>query len=89
MHEKSETKMVEDTSGTDKIEQMCLQALCMQACPGGCIIDTSVDQCPEKDQEVPQSQNKSNITSTPSPAAIQDSDLPEIVSEKKKIILQF
>ncbi|ONK72400.1 uncharacterized protein A4U43_C04F19030 [Asparagus officinalis] len=79
-HEKSETKTVEDINGTSKIEQMCLQALSMRACPGGCIIDLSVDYNPEnEDQEVPQSQAKNNTTPTPSTSAILDSDLPEIV----------
>lgn len=80
MHEKTEMK-VEDVNGTSKNEQMCLQALCMQACPGGFVVDISIDPCPQNEhQEVLLSQNKTNKTPSPTTAMLLDSDLPEIVS---------
>ena len=82
MHEKVPLLMAEDLSGTPKLEQMCLQALSMCAFNGGPLIEISVtNDIQDDDQEACLSNSKGNAT-TPLPAgmAISDSDLPKIVS---------
>lgn len=80
MHEKAGLMMAEELNGTPKLEQLCLQALCMRACPGGSVIDISINDNPSnEDQDICQSQNRNSTTPTATAAGILDSDLPEFV----------
>ncbi|XP_072970951.1 chromatin assembly factor 1 subunit FSM [Typha angustifolia] len=79
-HEKSELMMAQDLVGMVKLEQLCLQALCMRAYPGGSIIDMTTKENPSReDQGICQSNSKNTNTPTTSSSAIPDSDLPEFV----------
>ncbi|WOL04450.1 chromatin assembly factor 1 subunit FAS1-like [Canna indica] len=78
-HEKAELLRAEDLTGTDKVEQICLQTLCMQAFLGGSIIDVYTNPsslC--EDQPVTQS-SKEITTQAGTAEVISESDLPECV----------
>ncbi|XP_074566494.1 chromatin assembly factor 1 subunit FSM [Curcuma longa] len=78
-HEKSEPRITEELSGTAKIEQIFLQALCLEPFSGGPIIDISTS--PSTLNEVQQVSESSQETSiqTGTSEAISESDLPEFV----------
>ncbi|KAH7685087.1 Chromatin assembly factor 1 subunit A protein [Dioscorea alata] len=81
MHEKTELLMTEDLAGTAKLEQICLQAICMRACPGSSVVEIPAnhDQL-NADHEISHSQKESFSSPITSMAAIQDGDLPKFVS---------
>lgn len=79
MHEKDELMMAEDLTGASKLEQICLQALCMQAFPGGCSIDASASHSPSNEDLMICQSNGNNTPPTATEAVIPDSALPEIV----------
>lgn len=73
--------MIEELTDTQKLEQMCLQALSMRMFSGGPSIEITIDYYhQEEDLENCTSNNKGCTTSVATPPAILDSDLPEIVS---------
>ncbi|XP_042472628.1 chromatin assembly factor 1 subunit FAS1-like [Zingiber officinale] len=78
-HELSELRITEELSGTAKIEQICLQALCMVAFPGCPIIYVSPN--PSTLNEVQQVSESSQETSTQpgTSEVISELDLPEFV----------
>ncbi|XVF30240.1 hypothetical protein REPUB_Repub16aG0040000 [Reevesia pubescens] len=80
LHEKASLLMAEDLDGTPKLEQTCLQALTMRACPGGPPVETSIDNMVHDNQEACFSSGKAGATPVLSVAPISDSDLPLIVS---------
>lgn len=81
MHEKAELISAVGLVGTPKFEQICLHALCMQPCPGGSIIDQSINHySSNKDQEICRPQSKNSSTPVVCAAVIPDSDLAEFVS---------
>ncbi|KAJ3683512.1 hypothetical protein LUZ60_013739 [Juncus effusus] len=73
----------EDLTGLEKLEQICIQALCMKVYPNGAIIDLPGDQNANIDHKVANnSPNQVNNKSSSSPSAltaVSDSDLPEFV----------
>ncbi|WOL17908.1 hypothetical protein Cni_G26701 [Canna indica] len=73
-HEKVGLLEAEDLVGPAKVEQICLQALCMQALPGGSIIEILTNSNKYEDHQTCQSFKESSMQ-----AAISDSDLPEFV----------
>lgn len=81
MHENASLSMIEELTDTQKLEQMCLQALSMRMFSGGPSIEITIDYYhQEEDLENCTSNNKGCTTSAATPPAILDSDLPEIVS---------
>ncbi|XVE90692.1 hypothetical protein DITRI_Ditri20bG0097300 [Diplodiscus trichospermus] len=80
LHEKSSLLMAEDLNGTPKLEQTCLQALSIRACPGHPPVEISIDSMVHNDQEACLSSGTDGATPVLSVAPIQDSDLPLIVS---------
>lgn len=81
MHEKAPFLMTEDLSGTEKLEQMCLQALCICPFPGGPSIEVSVnDDMEDVDPEACLSNNKGSNTQVATVTTIMGADLPKIVS---------
>lgn len=81
MHEKSQLYNTADAiTGTAKMEIRCLQALCMQPCANGIIIDLLVNYYPENEgYEVCESQDQSEVTPSQFKLIISDSDLLEYV----------
>ncbi|XP_073099725.1 chromatin assembly factor 1 subunit FSM isoform X6 [Elaeis guineensis] len=80
MHEKAELISAVGLVGTPKFEQICLQALCMQPCPGGSNIDQSMNyNSSNKDPEICRPQSKNSSTSVVCAAIMPDSDLSEFV----------
>ncbi|GAV79235.1 CAF1A domain-containing protein, partial [Cephalotus follicularis] len=79
MHEKASLLMVEDLSGTFKMEQTCLQTLSMRAFPGCPPLVISLDYRDE-DEEACLSHSKGSTTPISTVTSIPDSDLPTIVS---------
>lgn len=80
MHEKIVLLSDEELTGLEKLERMCLQTLSVRPMPGLPSINiTSESDAVAKDLET--SSNKSSIT-TPlgTGVALQDSDLPQMVS---------
>ncbi|XWS65239.1 hypothetical protein CRYUN_Cryun05aG0075300 [Craigia yunnanensis] len=80
LHEKSSLLMAEYLNGTPKLEQTCLQALSMRACPGAPPVEISIDSMVCDNQEACLSSGKAGSTPVLSVAPIPDSDLPPIVS---------
>lgn len=81
MNENASLSMTEELTDTQKLEQMCLQALSMRMFSGGPSIEITIDYYhQEEDQETCTSNNKGCTTPAATPSAISDSDLPEIVS---------
>ncbi|CAO2832616.1 unnamed protein product [Amaranthus hypochondriacus] len=81
MHDKEHLLSAEDLTGTLKAEQMCLQALCMRALPGGLYIEVPSDNnLLEENQEACTSNSKGSTGATGVATTIPDSDLPKIVS---------
>ncbi|XP_010927904.1 chromatin assembly factor 1 subunit FAS1 isoform X2 [Elaeis guineensis] len=79
MHEKAELMMAEDLTGASKLEQICLQALCMQAFPGGSMVDLSASHSPSDEDPVLGISSRNITTPTATAAVIQGSDLREFV----------
>ncbi|EHA8588075.1 putative Chromatin assembly factor 1 subunit FSM [Cocos nucifera] len=80
MHEKAELISAVGLVGTPKFEQICLQALCMQPCPGGSIIDQSMNHnSSNEDQEICRPQRKNSSMLVVYAAVIPDSDLSKFV----------
>ncbi|KAH9620580.1 hypothetical protein KSS87_015807 [Heliosperma pusillum] len=80
MHEKTDLLSAEDLSGTLKVEQMCLQALCILAFPGGPCIEVPYVNLHEENHDVASSNSKACTTASTVASTIPDSDLPNIVS---------
>ncbi|XP_064946644.1 chromatin assembly factor 1 subunit FAS1-like isoform X1 [Musa acuminata AAA Group] len=78
-HEKAKLLMAEDLAGTAKVEQICLRALCMQAFPGGSIVDILKDPNTSSDDQQVCRCSKENTTQGATVAMISDLDLPEFV----------
>uniref|UniRef100_A0A0E0EA25 Chromatin assembly factor 1 subunit p150 C-terminal domain-containing protein n=1 Tax=Oryza meridionalis TaxID=40149 RepID=A0A0E0EA25_9ORYZ len=78
-HGKAYLLDAEAITGILKVEQLCLQALCMKEYPGAPIIDVPVDiNLPIKDLEIGQPNKKGPSTPVAS-KSISGSDLPEFV----------
>lgn len=80
LHEKASLLMAEDLNGNPKLEQACLQALSMLACPGAPSVEISLDNMVYDNQEACLSGGKAVATPVSSVESIPDSDLPLIVS---------
>ncbi|ESQ28840.1 hypothetical protein EUTSA_v10018127mg [Eutrema salsugineum] len=80
-HEKVSLLSVKDLEGTQKMEQVCLRALVVRAFPWSSLIEISINDIQDEDQETGKS---SCSQSTPPPASraksIPDSDLLTVVS---------
>lgn len=83
-HEKAKLLMAEDLVGTAKVEQICLRALCMQAFPGGSIVDILKDPNTSSDDQQVCRCSKENTTEGATVAMISDLDLPEFVSNRDR-----
>ncbi|RWW78170.1 hypothetical protein BHE74_00013629 [Ensete ventricosum] len=81
-HEKAELLMAKDVIGTAKVEQICLRVLCMQAFPGGSIVDILKDPNTSSDDQQVCRCSKENTTQGATVAMISDLDLPEFVSNR-------
>ena len=80
MHEKTTLSPAEELSGSEKLEKMCLQALCIRPLFDFPAMDISIHNN-EVDEDLEALPNKSSSTpSSTAAAAIPDSDLPQIVS---------
>lgn len=79
-HEKSAQSNPEDTSGTAKLEIMCLQALCIRVFPGDAPPDISIPKISDEEEEDYPSSNRDSRTPPTSVVALSESDLPTIVS---------
>lgn len=78
-HDKVDLLNAEDITGILKVEQLCLQALCMREYPGGPIVDVPADvNLPLEDQKICRS-NKMGPSTPVASKSISDSDLPEFV----------
>ncbi|CAL9098355.1 unnamed protein product [Musa textilis] len=78
-HEKIELLSAEDLNGKAKVEQVCLQALCMRAIPGGAIVDIFTNPSTSyEDQQVPLAPEESAAQAATAPV-VSDKDLPEYV----------
>lgn len=74
-HEKCKLLNAEDLVGSAKVEQICLQALCMQAFPGGSIIEVLTNpKC-----EVQQVRHPKETTQAATAIVVSDMDLTELV----------
>ncbi|KAK9291305.1 hypothetical protein L1049_019250 [Liquidambar formosana] len=81
MHDKAPFLIAEDLSGTQKLEQTCLQALSMRMFPGGSPISIIMDEnMQNEDQESCPSNSKGSTTPVAAVTAIPDTELPKIVS---------
>lgn len=80
VHDNEVLVLDHNISGTPKQEQMCLQALSMYTIPGSSYIELSTDKMQDEDQESSPSTGKGVATPPSDLVAIQDSDLPLIVS---------
>ncbi|RZS22288.1 hypothetical protein BHM03_00055040 [Ensete ventricosum] len=79
-HEKIELLSAEDLTGKAKVEQVCLQALCMRAIPGGAIVDIFTNPSTSyEDQQVHLAPEESAAQAATAPV-VSDKDLPEYVS---------
>jgi chromatin assembly factor 1 subunit A len=78
MHEKAALLMAEDLSGTPKLEQTCLQALSICVFPDS--VEISIENKEDGDQEACRSSGKGSTTPISTVNAIQDPDLPSVVS---------
>uniref|UniRef100_A0A0A9ATD2 Chromatin assembly factor 1 subunit FSM n=2 Tax=Arundo donax TaxID=35708 RepID=A0A0A9ATD2_ARUDO len=78
-HSKVDLLKADDIAGILKVEQLCLQALCMRKYPGGPIVDVPVNvSLSVEDQEFRRSNKRSPSTPVAS-KSISDSDIPEFV----------
>uniref|UniRef100_J3MJY3 Chromatin assembly factor 1 subunit p150 C-terminal domain-containing protein n=1 Tax=Oryza brachyantha TaxID=4533 RepID=J3MJY3_ORYBR len=78
-HGKADLLDAEDMNGIFRVEQLCLQALCMREYPGAPIIDIPVNiTLTTEDQEIGQPKKKGPSTPVAS-KLIPDSDLPKVV----------
>ncbi|XP_004492868.1 chromatin assembly factor 1 subunit FAS1 [Cicer arietinum] len=80
VHDNEVLVLDHNISGTPKQEQMCLQALSMYTIPGSSYIELSTDKMQDEDQESSPSTGKGVATPPSDLVAIQDSDLPLIVT---------
>lgn len=79
MHEKTTLLPAEELSGTEKLEKMCLQSLCVRPFPDYPNMEISVYN-DEADADLEVLSTKTSTAPITTVAAIQDSDLPQIVS---------
>lgn len=79
MHEKTTLLPAEELTGSEKLENMCLQALCIRPFPDFPETEVSIhnDKVVEDLEALP---NKSSSTPPATAAAISDSDMPQIIS---------
>lgn len=77
MHEKTGLLSLEDLTGVERIEKICLQSLCMLAYAGGCV-DISVGDPVVDDEGICLTPNQP--CPSPGVGSILDSYLPEFVS---------
>ncbi|XP_031105672.1 chromatin assembly factor 1 subunit FAS1 [Ipomoea triloba] len=80
MHEKASILLDEDVTGNDKVEQTCMHALRMCSFPGQPSIEISCYDMDEEVQEAGPSNSKMVAPSQVATPALQDSDLPQVVS---------
>ncbi|XP_050207102.1 chromatin assembly factor 1 subunit FAS1 [Mercurialis annua] len=80
MHEKDLLLVSEDATSNSKMEKMCLEALSMRYFPAGPPIEISRVDNQANDQDTCTSSAKASSTPISSATAIQDSDMPKIVS---------
>ncbi|KAL3323658.1 hypothetical protein AABB24_038025 [Solanum stoloniferum] len=81
MHEKAPFLLADELTGNEKVEQMCLGALAICSFPGYSSIPISTcDDVIEGDSEPCPSGSKAITPLIASPAALADSDLPQVVS---------
>ncbi|KAI0494296.1 hypothetical protein KFK09_024428 [Dendrobium nobile] len=78
-HEKTASLNTDFVDGTARLEQICLQVLCIRICPGGSDIDKPSDHVVSQDQEQQISPVKNLSQSSVAAAVIPDSELPEFV----------
>ncbi|KAL8544659.1 hypothetical protein ACS0TY_005044 [Phlomoides rotata] len=79
MHEKTTSLPAEELSGTEKLEKMCLQSLCICPFPDYPNMEISVHN-DEVDDDLEVLSTKPSATPIAPVAAIHDSDLPQIIS---------
>ncbi|KAH6812706.1 Plant stearoyl-acyl-carrier-protein desaturase family protein [Perilla frutescens var. frutescens] len=79
LHEKTTLLPAEELTGSEKIEKMCLQALCIRSFPDFPEAEISIHK-DEVDGDLEASSKKSSPTPPATAAAISDSDLPQIIS---------
>ncbi|CAN8238199.1 unnamed protein product [Cochlearia groenlandica] len=80
-HEKVPLLAAKDLEGTQKIEQICLRALVVRAFPCASLIEISINDLQEEDQETGKlSSSQSTPPSTSKARSIPDSDLLTVVS---------
>lgn len=86
-HEKADLLTAQDLKGSSKIEQLCLQVLSMQICPGGGVVDVpAIDSSSAASEET----NQSNAKSSPAAASsVLDTDLQEIVSSHNLLVFPY
>lgn len=79
MHEKTTLLPAEELTGSEKLENKCLQALCIRPFPDFPETEVSIhnDKVVEELEALP---NKPSSTPPATAAAISDSDMPQIVS---------
>jgi chromatin assembly factor 1 subunit A len=79
-HEKLDV-LNQGLAGMDKLEQVCMQALCMRVWPGGTAIDLLVIKAVAVEDGVVSELYGKSVGTPPSVvAAVSDSDMPEFVS---------
>ncbi|XP_020593515.1 chromatin assembly factor 1 subunit FAS1 [Phalaenopsis equestris] len=78
-HEKTKSLNADSLDGTARLEQICLQVLCIRVCPGASAIEIPSNNLASKDEE--QFSLANNISTPPATTAvfIPDSELPEFV----------
>ncbi|XP_042033650.1 chromatin assembly factor 1 subunit FAS1-like [Salvia splendens] len=81
MHEKTTLLSAEELSGSEKLEKMCLQALCIRPLPDFPATEISIHNN-EVDEDLETLSNKSSSTppSTAAATTIPDSDMPQFIS---------
>ena len=80
MHEKGPFLQAEDLVGTLKLEQMCLQALSMRLFPGSSLIEISLDNMEDINQELCPPRVKDIATPSSTAISLPDADLRTLVS---------
>ncbi|KAI4342863.1 hypothetical protein MLD38_027430 [Melastoma candidum] len=77
MHEKSSLPATDELSATEKLEQICLQALRVCPFPGAALPEPVINEMLDEDQRV---KSKSCSSPAATAAAISDEELPTIVA---------
>ncbi|XP_065875533.1 chromatin assembly factor 1 subunit FAS1 [Euphorbia lathyris] len=80
MHEKLPLLEAEDLTGTSKLEKTCLEALSMRTFPGAPHVEISNINIQAEDQDACFSSSKVNSSQSSTATAIQELDMPTIVS---------